>query len=271
MTEPEPVIHEAAAAPAVEPTANGSNGPPAGSDPPVAAVAPPPAEPVIVSPLNEPAIETAAVSATASASPIISAPAPHKSQEVEALEDRLRRLEAVLTSLADTKQMEERLAERLSKRAEQAAPMAAPATAPFAMAAPEPVATPAKPTEISALPGRRWLPFIRGGPSPSSGPTEDGRSGLRTKWLLLDILREFQTILHMYGDPRYRLTWSGRILPLVFLAAILTSYYWTLPLLWWMPDAIHGIVIKLIDLVPAFCMYKVLTREAQRYRESIPH
>jgi hypothetical protein len=229
-----------------------------------------PAEPVIVSPpLSEPVIETAAGSFTAPA--VSTQPVSHKSADVEALEDRLRRLEAVLTSLADTKQLEDRLAERISKRAEQA-PVAMPAAAPVARVVLDPPPEPgnaAKSSEVTVEPPRRWLPFFRSA-VPAGGATDDGRSRLRRSWLLFDILREFQSILHMYGDPRYRLTWPGRVLPLVFLIAILTSYYWTLPLLWWTPDMIHSILIKVIDLIPAFCMFKVLTREAQRYRDTIP-
>jgi hypothetical protein len=287
MTEPEPVIHEAAAVPAAEPTANGSNGPRSGGEePPLAAVAPPPAEPVIVSPpLNESVIISPPVSepffqmaaaATCPAPPELSLePVPAKSAEVEALEDRLRRLESVLTNLADTQQLEERLAERLSKRADQSAPLATAATAPVATAATAPVATPAPVIDQPAKPnviveaGRRWLPSL-GGRAPGAASAGDSRPAASASWLLLDILREFQAILHMYGDPRYRLTWSGRILPVVFLALIATSGFWTYPLTGWMPTLLGNLVLKAIDLVPAFCLFKVLSREARRYRATIP-
>jgi hypothetical protein len=290
MTEPEPVIHEAAAAPASEPITNGSNGPiPTGDearhehqrpespqtpelslgpeDLPLATVAPPPAEPVIVSrPINEPVFQMAAVAPSPVAPP---EPAPSgKPAEVEALEDRLRRLEALLGNMADTRQLEERLAERLSKRVE--APVATAAVAPLATRAPV-VDQPAKPNAVVEA-GRRWLPFaFRGRATTSSGASTDSRLEMaRASWLFFDIVREFQSILHMYGDPRYRLTWSGRILPVVFLALIATSGFWTYPLTGWMPTLLGNLVLKTIDLVPAFCLFKVLTREARRYRDMVP-
>jgi hypothetical protein len=288
MTEPEPVIREPAPAPPAEPTANGSNGsPPASEDPPLAAVAPPSAEPVMVAPpvsepvivappVSEPVFQMAAVSTYPSPSELpLEHAAPAKAAEVEALEDRLRRLETVLTNLADTRQLEERLAERMSKRVDQATPVATLATAPLATAATAPLATaapatdqpPAKPNAIVEA-GRRWWPFTFGGQASGPGSADSGRAS--ASWLLFDLLREFQSILHMYGDPRYRLTWSGRILPVVFLALIATSSFWTYPLTGWMPALLGNLVLKTIDLVPAFCLFKVLSREARRYRETIP-
>jgi hypothetical protein len=119
--------------------------------------------------------------------------------------------------------------------------------------------------------GRRWLPFPFGNRAAASSAAEDSRSAaVRVSWLFFDIVREMQSILHMYGDPRYRLTWSGRILPVIFLALIATSAFWTYPLTGWMPTLIGNLVLKTIDLVPAFCLFKVLTREARRYREMVP-
>lgn len=72
----------------------------------------------------------------------------------------------------------------------------------------------------------------------------------------------------MFLDPRYQLPWSARALSLVFLAAILTSYYWlgpisSIPLL-------GGILNKLVDLLLAFLLFKWLGHEARRYRQTSP-
>jgi len=302
MTEPEPVIHDAAAVPASETVANGSNGPQASrehaevsrererpelspelslppdlslapEDIPLATVAPPPAEPVIVAPpLSEPLVQMAAVASCPEPLMVPPEPAPAKSAETEALEDRLRRLEALLSNMADTRQLEERLAERLIRRVE--APVATPAAAPIATPAPAPVATPAPPSDQPAKPnalveaGRRWLPFSFRGRAAGSAAGDDSRVA-SASWVFFDIVRELQSILHMYGDPRYRLTWSGRILPLVCLALIATSGFWTYPLIGWMPTLLGNLVLKTIDLVPAFCLFKVLTRESRRYRDTV--
>jgi hypothetical protein len=282
MTEPEPVIHDAAAVPAAETVANGSNGPQAireraeasrgpefspelslpadlallPEDIPLATVAPPPAEPVIVAPpLSEPLVQMTAVASCAEPLMIPPEPAPAKSAEVEALEDRLHRLEALLTNMADTRQLEERLAERLTRRVE--APVATPAAAPVATPAPAPVATPVPPSDQPAKPN-----------AVMEAAGVDSRVA-SASWVFFDIVRELQSILHMYGDPRYRLTWSGRILPLVFLALIATSGFWTYPLIGWMPTLLGNLVLKTIDLVPAFCLFKVLTRESRRYRDMV--
>lgn len=275
MNEPEPVIQDAAPSSAADATSNGA---PAVAEPPVAHIAPPSAEPILVAPPTEPMIETVArmSSVAAPLPPAEPAPSPTRPQEVEALEDRLRRLESLLSNLADSKQMEDRLAERLSKRVEQAAPVASIAAAPTATVVPPtadaPGPMPQAATWLGA--GRRWLPLGLGWRTRVE-KEKDGRANLHPSWLLFDVLREAQSILHMYGDPRYRLTWSGRVFPLLFLVAIFTSALWTYPLLWWIPwETMKGLIIKAIDLVPAFFLFKVLSREARRYRETVqpyPH
>lgn len=272
MNETEPVMHDAAAPETTEPATNGSTAP-AAADLPVAAAAPPPAEPVIVSSISQ--LEPAGLTwhnAAPAVPPSMPLP-PVKTPEVEALEDRLRRLEAMLSNLADPKQLEERLAERLSKRPGQAAPVASIVPAPVATLVAPPAAAPISPSRATQLmeAGRRWLPLGLGWRA-QAAPANDGRSDLRPSWLFFDILREAQSILHMYGDPRYRLTWSGRVFPVVFFLLILTSNIWLKPLTWWVPDSVSFIVtvfVKVVDLALAFCFCKVLTREARRYRELI--
>jgi hypothetical protein len=225
---------------------------------------------LILPPVSEPVFQMSALSSPPPPAP--AEPVAVKSADVDALEDRLRRLEAVLSRLAEPQRLEEQVAAR--KRVEQAAPVAT--------AAATPVATPAAPVAIPAVAvdqpqqsasvagGRRWLPFTLGARVASAAAADDSRPGVRARWLFLDILRELQSILHMYGDPRYRLTWSGRILPVAFVALIATSGFWTYPLTGWMPALLGNLMLKTIDLVPAFCLFRVLTREAQRYRETVP-
>ena len=72
----------------------------------------------------------------------------------------------------------------------------------------------------------------------------------------------------LFLDPRYHLPWSSRVIPLVLLAAILTSKYWV-------PGSsiyILGdwLLVKLVDLLLAFLLFKWLGHEARRYRQSSP-
>jgi hypothetical protein len=86
-------------------------------------------------------------------------------------------------------------------------------------------------------------------------------------WLFWDTLAEARAIIRMFVDPRYHLRWSARVLPLVVLGAILTSYYWvpgtTIPLL-------GSWINKAVDLVLAFVLFKWLGHEARRYRQMSP-
>jgi hypothetical protein len=80
-------------------------------------------------------------------------------------------------------------------------------------------------------------------------------------------MAEGRAIVRMYVDPRYRLSWSGRFVPLILAVAFLTSC-------WWVPLAsipIFGTVIdKIIDLALGFVLFKVLSHEARRYRQTSP-
>jgi hypothetical protein len=85
-------------------------------------------------------------------------------------------------------------------------------------------------------------------------------------WLLFDALAEARAMVRMYFDPRYHLPWSARILPLVLLAFILLSS--------WLPfmgiPLVGGLLNKVLDLILAFFLFKVLGHEARRYRETAP-
>jgi hypothetical protein len=87
-------------------------------------------------------------------------------------------------------------------------------------------------------------------------------------WLLWDTWAEARAIVRMFVDPRYPLPWSARALPLVLLAAILTSRYWvpfaSIPFLG------DWLLVKLVDLLLAFLLFKWLGHEARRYRQTSP-
>ena len=79
-------------------------------------------------------------------------------------------------------------------------------------------------------------------------------------------------MVRMFFDPRYLSTWPTRIVPLALLALILllilTSWIW-LPGTSILPTSIMTIVDKIVDFALAFLAFKILQREARRYRELV--
>jgi len=103
------------------------------------------------------------------------------------------------------------------------------------------------------------------GPEEPPGPSV----ALKRPWLIFDAYAEARAMVRMYVDPRYRLTWTTRVVPAVLLALILTSWIWV-PLTSILPGFLSTLLVKTVDLVLAFFAYKILSREARRYRETSP-
>jgi hypothetical protein len=173
-----------------------------------------------------------------------------------ALEVRVRRLEDALAVVQDTRPIEDRVVERLTHLH-----TAAPAR---------------NSADLIIDAGRHLLPaavsVIHGDAVPTPAPAQPAAQAGRRPWLLWDILTEARAMLHMYVDPRYRMSWWGRLVPLALLAAILTSWVWMPGAMFlntfstWLATAL----IKLVDLVLAYFLFKVLAAEARRYRETAP-
>ena len=88
--------------------------------------------------------------------------------------------------------------------------------------------------------------------------------------LLWELLVELRAIFCMFVDPRYRLGWRMRVGGLVLVIAIFTSSLW-IPGMVVMKDWVIGTIVdKVVDLLLAWVLYKLLSREAQRYRETAP-
>jgi hypothetical protein len=129
-----------------------------------------------------------------------------------------------------------------------------------------PVPPPA-PTGILLDVGKRLLGTaanaVPPAPTPPPAPTARGR----LLWLLRDTWAEARSIVRMFVDPRYRLPWSARVLSLVLVVAILTSYYWV-------PGTsilvLGSWINKAVDLFLAFLLFKWLGHEARRYRQTAP-
>jgi len=93
----------------------------------------------------------------------------------------------------------------------------------------------------------------------------------RRRWLLGELFAELRVMLRMYMDPRFRVSWASRLAPLILIPAILTSWFW-LPGTATLHEIHLGILAtlyeKAIDLLLAFALFKVLNRDATRYRST---
>jgi hypothetical protein len=170
---------------------------------------------------------------------------PH---EFDNLEQRVHRLEDAVAAMQDTRLLEERVVERMAGRINGNTPTAAAST-----------------TGIIIEAGRHLVPAVmEGASSPDIHPALDENSGARSPWLIMEIYDEFRTIYWMFLDPAYRVSWTGRIAPVAILCVLVMS--------WWISGGIiGGLMDKLLGLVLAVIAYKVLTKEARRYRQMLPH
>ena len=80
--------------------------------------------------------------------------------------------------------------------------------------------------------------------------------------------RDQRAMYCMYFDPRYRLSLVGRLAPLVIAALIVTSGLWMPGT--GLPWPLGMIIDKVADLVLAYFLFKMLSHEARRYRETAP-
>lgn len=168
------------------------------------------------------------------------------------LEQRVRRLEDAVATLQDTSQMEERVAERLAGRMGRDRTTGIQQSANALLDAGRHIL----PVAVSAMQAQARVAeeHARAGPKP-----------LRRPWLLFDVFVEGRAMIRMYFDPRYRLSWEACLVPPAVLLLMAASWFWLsgLPLV--------GLILdRAIDLVLAFVAYKVLSREAQRYLETVP-
>jgi hypothetical protein len=158
------------------------------------------------------------------------------SQLLQALDQRLNRLEHAVAALQDTRGLEERISLRMAERLRRTRE--------------------AGRSGLVIDASRPLLPA----PVPSESTSEALRSPVRAGWLLFDLYSEFRCIVGMYVDRRYRLSWGCRLAPVVFACLVLLSWMTlgNLPLVGWFLD-------KVFDVVLVVVTYKILSREARRY------
>ena len=73
------------------------------------------------------------------------------------------------------------------------------------------------------------------------------------------VIAEVQASFYMYVDPRYRMSWMGRIVAPAMLIAFL-GISW----------AVTWLFAKPFELLFCFILFKVLAYESRRYRETAP-
>ncbi len=147
------------------------------------------------------------------------------------LEQRVRRLEEALALL------------------QQGKPIPPPATG-----APQAVPITATP---AAIPTARVL----------TTPPEPGHAKKGNSWLFWEMLTELRVIWRMYTDPRYQLSWFGRLVPLALLLIFIFSQ-WIIPLA--SVPVLGGWFEQIGQLIVAYLLVKCLSHEARRYRQTAP-
>jgi hypothetical protein len=163
------------------------------------------------------------------------------------VEERLRRLEQ---TLADIKEIEQRLAARASGDPPHNAP-------PEKSEASSLLSGAASLLEV----GRLLLPSALVGPGKPPTPGS-----------LADLLADLRAMYWMMVDPRYGMTWLGRLGIPGFLIAFLFPWGWlpfnTVLTAWVAP--LGWLYLALGQLVAGFGLFRVTTSEARRYRETAP-
>jgi hypothetical protein len=170
---------------------------------------------------------------------------------LELLVQRVHRLEDAVAAIQDTRQLEQRVADRVAERVRANVPSGNPLFSRLVIDAPRhlPAAIPVNPAPHAQIAQR---------PSP-----------WKQQWLLVDLVAEARAIMYMFFDPRYRLSWGIRTMTFGLLLAIFTSWIW-IPGITLMLFPINFIVVKVVDIVLAYFLVKILVREGRRYRATFP-
>jgi hypothetical protein len=162
---------------------------------------------------------------------------------VEALEQRVGRLEDAVAAIQDTQLMEDRVVERVIHRVEHA------------------ILPPHDNSGLLVSAARMLLPKT------VDAVTDDGTAApagdpARSPWLVVDVLNELRWMVRMLTDYRYRMTWTGRA---VLVTAIVVGV-----LSWFMVSGlpvIGGILDRVVLILAAIVTYRAMGREVQRYRD----
>jgi hypothetical protein len=155
------------------------------------------------------------------------------------LGDRIHRLEGEVAELRHTlSELAELVVGDIKERREIAAAVSAP--------------MPEVPIPASIAPGGQAAPA----------------GGGRRPWLLIDVLREIGVTFRMYMDPRYRVRRATQLMVPLVLGLFALNYVIFNLLLVQVP-VLTPILERLIGIVLAVLLYKVISRETTRYRQML--
>jgi hypothetical protein len=163
-------------------------------------------------------------------------------ESVHALDARLHRVEQAVAALSDTQLMEDRIVERVAHRTDphQNGGLLAGAAKLFKGGVRKPDAEPA---EL---------------PPPPEAITEPPPA--KPGWLLLEFIQEIRAAMRMFADYRYRMSWTGRIVPLACVILGVLSFF-----IIRLVPLVGSVLDFVIDFVLIVILYKALSREVERY------
>jgi hypothetical protein len=152
-------------------------------------------------------------------------------EDAARFEARLATLEKAIADLKTSPIAEERIAERVLERLPQPSP--APA----------------------------WSSRL----NPFRAPSIPMPSG----WLLVDFATEIRFVVAAIFDRRFSMTWPSRGAIIVTLLAAFTSFIWLAPfgLIPVIGGTVQWILVTFVNLVCGGVLFKLLHREAERYRK----
>jgi hypothetical protein len=103
---------------------------------------------------------------------------------------------------------------------------------------------------------------------PGGKTTVEAVKALRRPWLVVEVLREIGAAIAMYMHPRYRVRRSTQFMTGLLLGLFVANYVFFNVLLVPIPF-LTPVLERLLDIVLAVFLYKVLSREVVRYRQAM--
>jgi hypothetical protein len=114
------------------------------------------------------------------------------------------------------------------------------------------------------------LPEISIPPSlvPGGQATLNTAAALRRPWLLIEFFREIGATVRMFLHPRYQVRRSTQFSVMLIVGLLLANYLVFNVLFLHIP-VVSEVLERLIDIVLAVMLYKVVNREVQRYQQAL--
>jgi hypothetical protein len=173
------------------------------------------------------------------------------------LEDRVSRLETMVADYSIPPHLEETIAARvISKLSNPEVP-----EGPRSLVAPERVVvTPSQPEE----------PRPQTPPPPPTGavlrpPESTVMEAAARRWFVIQFWSEVRLLVHMYFDPRYRISRTTQFaVPGIALMMVFNYFFFAS---WGNIPFVGPILERLLDVVACVIGYKLLQRELGRYRD----